>query len=508
MKKLISLICLLTLVLSLAAPTQLIASAAPVDVGAATMVIDGVTYVSETDDGVNAKAIRGPFNFEDADGNPMMHEELATGKNFYQDTDATKQAASYGVIDFADHPVNSALDENERDPDNHKGVFQHKTPMNVAYKSMYLTTNGTFSNTAGVSVMNFDVFYTGAPLAGASALTFYVKDESDSTKYIQLYTRAAEGGKVKYVYQTKYNQADGEVDVGIVEPGKWYNMTFMLDITNDTISILFDGEPKLMNATFAHSDGVSFKIKQVIRSFIYSRSNNDVLWDNFSYYVYYAQYDVTGVKGVDGDELTELVSYENGSKIAVQFNTGMKASEFAGDVTVRLKDGADVAIEDITEADYDAATKTLYITTKEALKPGAEYEVILKGNTTDSSGEPVYGVVSADNMGYDEDKIFEFTTAESPYGVDDVALSGAITAGATVDATVTLRTDLAEDANLVMVLYADGKMRSISSAAIDADALEASYTLPINVPADGSDYKVCALLLDANYGVIDIIDVE
>ena len=176
-------------------------------------------------------------------------------------------------------------------------------------------------------------------------------------------------------------------------------------------------------------------------------------------------------------------------------------------ISLKSESGSEVALETISESDYDATTKTLYLTLAENLKPASVYNLTLKAVGPVVDNEPTSGVASAMGLAALEDLVIYSETAVTPYGVEEIAYDS-LTAGSTTTATITLRDTDAVDANLVLVLYSDGALRSISSTVISGDSVEPGYELPINVPADAGELQVCAMLIDDNYQIIDIFYAE
>lgn len=478
MKRIISLVCLFTLVFTMAMPMQFAsADATPIVLGEETFEIDGITYKK-------GSTLFNKIDFEDG-----SYAHLNDGYNTNN-----KAIDSFTTLTGA-----------ETDDAGHGKVMQIRGNAEDSGQNTRLLSN--IQVTGGVFVMNYDMYVSGDFFSStAQAFSIATRNAAGTRSF-----NSAIGSQLNYVksgddWVIRFTYADGTTtDIYTIEFGEWFNFTMIMDLRNYTFTYLIDGVPVLTGAamkdnTFVTQD--SFDTAGRIAD-----DGEYILLDNVVSYQYFPYYNAT-VKGVDDEgNISEDIGFDAGTKLAVQFDTPMKASEFAGDVVITSDTNTVVNMSDIAEADYDSAEKTLYLTALDALKPGGTYTITFKPNTIDDSGETVFGAVSIDNISYDTDKSYEFTVSEPAFGIDEIT-HGSLTAGTTVNATVTLRAEDAVDSNLVLVLYVDGALRSISSEVIDAEALESSYTLPINVPADGSEYKVAAMLLGANYEVIDILNVE
>lgn len=295
-----------------------------------------------------------------------------------------------------------------------------------------------------------------------------------------------------------------KTNIYTIEQKTWFRLTILMDFRTHTWTIMINGEPKLVGGEMGDTATSGVDTIETTSRFIGNGSY--FLIDNLKSYLYYPQYNAE-VKGVSSDDsLTDKVQLASGSKIAVKFNVPMMTSALAGNISLISEKGNAVALKEISEEDYDSTTNTLYLTLNEDLKPNSEYTVELKPNIlADDGSVATYGVATVDGIGYTEKTVLKISTEKTAYGIEDIDCAS-LTAGTTVDADVTLRTDDAEDASLVLVLYdGDGKMRSISSKKIESSSVNSSYTLPVSVPESGSNFKLCAMLLGNDYQVIDVL---
>lgn len=474
MKKFISLICIFTLVLIMALPTFSVSAAEPADIGADTMVVDGVTY---------------------------KKTEFNRSSDFEDGVILNDTAPNMGitVVDFA-------TDTGLEDADGHSKVLKIMGDTTAATNTnnrwlVNCTINGE------VAVFTTDIYAPDGFKNIGSMFSYAMKNADGSgrawTNIQQMSIATVDGEKI-----FRFTKADGStVDLCPVPVGEWFNYTVMWDLSAFEITVLVDGEPIVTRE----------KMKSVAKPYLdtiettrggWGAADSYAMYDNFAVYSYLPYFNVESVKGVNGDDFTDAIPYESGSQIAVKFDRPMKVSSLTNDNVILEKDGGKVvAIETIDETDYDAATNILYLTLAEDLMPSATYNITLKATGVTEDGEPGPGVVSAMGLAALDDLVVSAETTVTPYGVEDISY-GSLTAGSTTTATITLRDEDAVDANLVLVLYSDGALRSISSTVIDADAIEPSYELPINVPADAGELKVCAMLMDDNYQIIDMFYAE
>jgi len=471
LKRIISLICLTFLIVTLAAPTQIIASAAGEQIifGEDTLEINGVPYIKSSVD------VKGPFDFEDGNG---------TVSNFADDS--------------TDYPVREKrIDQFSEltgleDTEGHGEVF--------VYDSGAILLNETVIEN-GSAVINFDMYYPNGMSSSASQFWSVKFGGGWNLTANSALMRFGDGG-------IWYN---GELIYEVPE-AEWVNFGLVVDIESKTYTFVINGE--YIATVESNIAPESFYRVYTVKAWMRPAADSEMYIDNFAIYKYLPSYSAT-VKGVDEDgELIDTLSYEKGSKFAVEFSASMNTDTFAGNVILRRKDGDNVELVDITAADYDVDTKTLYVTINEDLEPKSEYEIVLKANTVDENANTIYGVCTSNNVSPTEDAVFEIFSGAPVYGVEDITLGDytidTLPAGETVEATVNLRTESAHDANLVLALYADGKLCSLSSAVITAEGIAAEQPMNINVPdnADEAELSVVALLLGSNYEVIDVISID
>jgi len=470
LKRIISLICLTFLIVTLAAPTQFIASAAGEQIifGEDALEIDGVPYIKSSVD------IKGPFDFEDGNG---------TVSDF--DDGSENYVRGKRIGDFSEL---TGLEDTE----GHGEVF--------VYDSGYIKLNETDIRN-GCAVINFDMYYPNG--MNSSALQFWspvFAGGTNKTPNSQL-MKFGNGG-IWY---------DGK-RIREIPTAEWVNFGLVIDIEARTYTFVIDGE--FVETVDSQLDAASFYRVYTIKAQLFPAEGSEMYIDNFAVYKYLPSYSAT-VKGVNEDgELIDTLNFEKGSKFAVEFSASMNTEYFDGNVLLRRKDGDNVELVDITAADYDVDTKTLYVTIDEDLEPKSEYEIVLKANTVDENDNTIYGVCTSGNVSPIEDTVIEISSGAPVYGVEEIALGGytidTLPAGETVEATVNLRTESAHDANLVLALYADGKLCSLSSAVITAEDISAEQPMNISVPdnADEAELSVVALLLGSNYEVIDVISID
>lgn len=476
MKKIISLICILTLAFTMVMPMHFAsADTTVIALGDETFEMDGVTYK------------KGATLFNKVDFEDGSYAHLNDGYN----------ANNKSVDDF------TTLTGAEADDDGHGKVMQIRGNADNNGQNTRLLSN--IQVTGGVFIMNYDMYVSGEFFSTtAQAFSIATRNAAGSRTW-----NSAIASQLNYVksgddWVIRFTYPDGTTaDIHTIEFGEWFNFTMIMDLRNYTFTYLIDGSPVLIKGAMKDNTFVTQDSLDTVGRL--AKNGEYILLDNVVSYQYFPYYNAT-IKGIDADgEISDNIGYAEGTKLAVQFDTPMKASEFSGDVSLISSNDVKVAIKGVVESDYVASEKTLYITTEEAMQPGSVYTLIFKANSVNDKGETIYGVVSADNIAYSDDKNYEFTTSKTPYGIEEINY-GSLTAGDTVNAEIVLRTEEAVDANLVLVLYADGKMRSVSSTPVVAASIASSYTLPINVPADGSEYKVSAMLLGTDYKVIDVFN--
>jgi len=372
LKRIISLICLTFLIVTLAAPTQFIASAAGEQIifGEDALEIDGVPYIKSSVD------IKGPFDFEDGNG---------TVSDF--DDGSENYVRGKRIGDFSEL---TGLEDTE----GHGEVF--------VYDSGHIKLNETDIRN-GCAVINFDMYYPNG--MNSSALQFWspvFAGGTNKTPNSQL-MKFGNGG-IWY---------DGK-RIREIPTAEWVNFGLVIDIEARTYTFVINGEyVKTVDSQLAAYD---FYRVYTIKALMYPAEGSEMYIDNFAVYKYLPSYSAT-VKGVDEDgELIDTLNFEKGSKFAVEFSASMNTDTFAGNVILRRKDGDNVELVDITAADYDVDTKTLYVTINEDLEPKSEYEIVLKANTVDENDNTIYGVCTSNNVSPTEDFILEISSGTLVYG--------------------------------------------------------------------------------------------
>ncbi|MBQ6999118.1 MAG: Ig-like domain-containing protein [Clostridia bacterium] len=477
MKRLISLICLFTLVFAISAPMQF-ASAADevVEVGADSITIGGITY-NKTGMYFDKRG------FDSGDGLDYSYMKLNAEIHH----------------DIGDYATLTGKD----DTDGHGNVFVYYG--DTIDKNINLTTGGDMKG--GALIFAYDICYTGGVTEGNDHNFWTYGSVTNGFSQLSYFSVKKYDDQYKYVLK---NANDEFIELYTISPNEWHNVAIMIDFDSNMFTVFIDGVPKAVRVPWkiatANND-----IEGINRSETTVRAAADaaVIYDNLVGYKYAQEYNVNAVKGVatDGITLTEKALYANGSKIAVQFDTTMMTTAMEDNVELALKGGKKVKIKEILAEDYDTSTNTLYITAEEALKPNSVYEITLKSVVIDDEGKRLSGVVTTNGIGYDENTVVEITTDVPEYGAE-VSIPVTLTAGSTANVTVDIRGAASSvESDLVLALYVDGKLRDISSASIPAGTAAANYPFTIDVPADGNNYKLCAMIIGTNYEIIDVIDV-
>lgn len=477
MKKFISIFCALaTLLLTLAVPTLNASAADPI-------VIDGSSFKLGNTEYVNGTAYYNTLTFDGTDSTDFA--KLNNGQTKNRACDTFENIT--GKTDDANHgkvaKFYGANDERA----------QTFYPLASAGKSL---TTFVYDTDMYIKGDMYDA--TGQPFSMAT------RNLSDARGWnsniaTQLNFEKVDGDRV-----LRFTAPDGtKTDLYTVPQETWFRFTMMLDFRTHTWSVLINGEPKLVDGEMA--DKATSGIDTIEATSRFMANDAYALYDNVKAYLYYPRYNAE-IKGVTSDNtLTDKAAYASGSKIAVKFSVPMMTSGFASGFQLFSESGNTVSTKAFEEADYDSATNTLYITANEDLKPNSEYTLELKANSTADDGTVTYGVATADGISYDDTVKLKIATEKTPVGLGEIVADD-ITPGSQCTAKVTLRKDGDLDANLVLALYVDGRMRHVESLKTEDMLPSTAYAeFVFDVPAGGKDYKLSAMLLGNDYQVIDIL---
>lgn len=486
MKKTISLfLALSTLLLSLTVPTLSASAADKIVIDGEPFKINGVTYQNGT----------------------------SIYSNYYSRTTFTFEDDDYGPINDNNNTENRALDlfntiTGKEDTEGHgkvvkiygEGGLKKQTIRPLPYKKV----------AGGVFVFDYEMYVKGDFNSSTAQLfSMATRDASDNRTWsgigsqLNFEKKTTEGSNYDWIL--RFTHPDGsKTDMYTLKQETWFRFTIMMDLRKETFTFLIDGVPVLTDGEMKVKNVASIDTLEGTAQFM--KDGSYYLLDNVKAYQYFTDYSAEAKGVASDDSLIDTVKCTSGSKIAVKFSTPMMTSALAENVSLISEKGNAVVLKEFSDEDYDSTTSTLYLTVNEDLKPNSEYTVELKPNIlADDGSVATYGVATVDGVGYTEKTELKISTEKTAYGIENIDCAS-LAAGTTVDADITLRTDDAEDASLVLVLYdGDGKMRSISSKKIESSSVSSSYTLPVSVPESGSGFKLCAMLLGNDYQVIDVL---
>lgn len=379
------------------------------------------------------------------------------------------------------------------DTENHGDVLV--TPpgdkVNMSYNSV--------SMTSGVVFIGFDFYYKDSFVGKTSFWSTKLNGSWSSERL-----RFKLGNNGLWDSYVKDESGVGDYQIAAFETNKWHNIYIAVDIDNDTYSWFVDGE-LVYTTPIMSADGSPIAVNSFSTAdgYFYS-GEGGVAMDNFGVYKYLPQYSVE-VNGFDstGSKIN-TVGFEKGSKIGLYFSVPMNSDSFAGNIVVTDANGVEVKLEDTF--DYESNEKKLILTLAEAIQPTADYTVILK-STRKVDGKQITGVCTSNNVGYSDDIILNVTTSKPDFHIDRIRM-GNITPGTTITPSVYLTKILPVDSSVYLALYVDGKLSSLSTAAVDAESVASNYPMSLTVPTGGTEYVIKAFLLGENYELLDVLTVQ
>jgi len=430
--------------------------------------------------------------------------------------DYVKESVLYETFDFSDGTIGISAIGNGNNSDGNKVNVDLSSPELSSIPNIESEKHGKVLSIGGDGTRNCTVF-NGSSSSGMIILSFDIYNTGNFRSGQSFSYKDTKGWIPSAKQQFKFfgnelqftNDEDVTETIATLSPDTWYNFSFLYDADNLKVSFALNGD------IIVTQEGVLYKEHNGLAHFEIMTpavAGEKCYFDNFTAYRYLPVFNITSVKSADYiDGRGGEVNFENGTDIKITFNTAMRATDFTDDVLLSKVDGKDVRIKDIDVNDYDTLTKSLTITTEEALQPYSKYKIILKCDSVNDNGEKVFGVVGASGYSMDEDFEFMFTTFKTEYGVE-VSAPVSVVAGSSASVTVDVRNFATSvDSNIVLALYVDGKLRSIDSESISAGGASANYTFNLAIPADDATveekYEIRALLLGADYNIIDVIDV-
>lgn len=426
-----------------------------INLGDDEITIDNKSYVK-------ASTLKGPYTF-DGDDASAEFTDLYSGGDF-----------AVGNKEVADFATKSGL----TDTDGHGNVVSIPATEGNGTARMYNSVV-----TGGIFALTYDILYTQGNNTGNifSHYTDYSvngQNNSNST-----------GLRSAFAYGTNCFKYRGETIASFTD-NQWKRVAILIDIDADMYHFIIDdvyfGERPIQN-----NSGDLCDLTAVRQFRLFVRGTGDTYLDNVAVYHYQTAYTAS----------ISQPHYAKNSVWNLTFDNAMNSDTLLAEANpISIVDAEENAI-DFTVGQYDETSKVLPITIDENLKPGTSYKVTVASTVSTKSGFS-YPV--------GEEIVLNITVPNTEYGVEPLSLVSctidniASKAGESVNVNIPLRTTSSVDSNLVLALYVDGALRSISAKPIAAGAAEANNTLSINVPAEvGTKYEVRALLLGENFKVLD-----